>query len=222
MIRSGTTLMEQIISSHCGVGAGGELPFWIERATGTVDPITGPNAQLIKKLSDEYLDLLKGISPDTSRVTDKMPTNVMLLGFLHLVFPRAKIIHCRRNPIDTCLSIYVTPFGGKVNFAHDKQNITAYYQQYLRLCAHWRNVLPPEVFIEVDYEDIVHNREPVIRDVIEFCGLKWEDRCLTHEQNDSGINTPSMWQAKQPIYKTSLERWRNYEPWLGELLQLPH
>ncbi len=217
MIRSGTTLVEQILSSHPQVAAAGELRFWIERTVkwprfvpGRLDPRDAAVT------SAQYLEILDRIGPDAARVTDKMPLNYMCLGHMHAVFPRARIIHCRRSPIDTCLSIYTTA----TTFAHTRSDIVTAYRQYEKAMAHWREILPSSVFIETDYEALIDDPEPSTRRLIEFLGLEWDDACLRHDQNKGAIQTPSLWQARQPIYKTSVEKWRKYEPWLGEFREL--
>jgi hypothetical protein len=160
--------------------------------------------------------VLRGISPAAERVTDKTPGNFQLLGPIHLIFPQARIIHCRRNPIDTCLSIYFTYFGTMKDFTGDRGNIVFFYEQYLRLMAHWRRALPDNRFLEIDYEALVANRERLTRHMIGFCGLDWDEACLRSERNRRVIKTASNWQARQPVYTTSVARWRHYEPWLGE------
>jgi hypothetical protein len=217
MPRSGTTLVEQILSSHTNVEAGGELTFWSEQfpALAEVAPIElGP--ALTRNLATDYLAVLRGISPAAERVTDKTPGNFQLLGPIHLIFPQARIIHCRRNPIDTCLSIYFTYFGTMKDFTGDRSDIVFFYEQYLRLTAHWRRVLRADRFLEIDYEALVADRERLTRHMIGFCGLDWDEACLRSERNRRVIKTASNWQARQPVYTTSVARWRHYEPWLGE------
>jgi tetratricopeptide (TPR) repeat protein len=221
MIRSGTTLVEQIVSSHPDVGAGGELRFWQDKA---FEAFPGgdsePNAASLNELAHEYAELLRNLSPSTRFVTDKMPLNFAHIGLIRRAFPNARFIHCRRNPLDNCLSIYLTPFPSPVDFAHQKDNIVFFYREYLRLMEHWREVLPPDAFIEVDYELLVADRERETRRMIDFLGLEWDDECLRHDQNRRVVRTPSLWQVRQPIYKTSIGRWRDYEPWLGPLKEI--
>jgi len=138
----------------------------------------------------------------------------------NLVFPAARIIHCRRNPIDTCLSIYFTHFSMMKDYAFDRRNIVFFYEQYLRLMAHWRRILPRHRFMEIDYETLVTDREQQIRRMLNFCGLDWAEACLYSERNQRVVATASMWQARQPVYQSSVERWRRYEPWLGEFRRL--
>ena len=176
------------------VRAGGELNFWNERGAAwhQCGP-AGSEAPFLRQAAADYLRVLRAIGPKSARVTDKMPFNFLWAGLIHLAFPRATIIHCRRAAIDTALSI---------------------------LTAHWRRVLPPDRFIEVEYEQLTREPEPVIRRMIAGCGLAWDDSCLRPERNPRSVKTPSKWQTRQPIYRHSVERWRRYEPWLGPLRAL--
>ncbi len=221
MPRSGTTLVEQILSSHPDVTAGGELQFWREHkpvGLGVFDAAAHPEAA--RRVARDYLAVLRAVSPTSARVTDKRPFNFQRLGVIRQVFPRATIVHCRRHPIDTCLSILGTSFDADYEFTSDRGSLVFYYRQYQRLMVHWREVLPPDRFIEVDYEALVAEPEPLTRQLIETCGLQWNDACLASRLNQRRITTASQWQARQPIYRTSAERWRRYEPWLGELRAL--
>lgn len=221
MMRSGTTLVEQILSSHPQVGAAGEQPFWLDNWRAVLDEANrGLNSAESTRVGGRYLQLLSEIAPWASRVVDKMPVNYAGLGVIHSVFPRAKIIHTRRNPLDTCLSIYVTPNRAATEYAHDKSNIAFAYRQYLRIMEHWRQVLPPGAMLEMDYEELVTKSEPTIRRIVDFCGLDWDDACLNSSQNKRSVVTPSVWQVRQPLYQSSIERWRNFEPWLGDILDL--
>ena len=218
MPRSGTTLVEQIVSSHPAVAAGGELNFWNER--GAVWHQAGPagtEGPFLRQAASDYLTLLRTIGPKAARVTDKMPFNFLWAGLIHLAFPRATIIHCRRTAIDTALSIHQTHFHPGLAFPTGGAELVAYFRSYRRLTDHWRDVLPADRFIEVDYEDLTQAPEPAIRRIIAGCGLVWNDACLRPEHNPRAVRTPSKWQTRQPIYRNSVERWRRYEPWLGAL-----
>jgi len=219
MPRSGTTLVEQILSSHADVAAGGELPFWGERGAKGAG-LLGLSGDQLRAVADDYLAVLRAISPRAARVTDKMPFNFGLLGVIHRALPRATLVHCRRHPIDTCLSIYTTSFESNLDFAGDRRSLVAYYRLYERLMAHWREVLPPDRLVEVDYEALVADPEPHTRRLVAACGLPWDDACLAPHRNTRTVITASLWQARQPIYRSSVERWRRYEPWLGELREL--
>jgi tetratricopeptide (TPR) repeat protein len=235
MPRSGTTLVEQIVSVHPEVAAGGELNFWNQRGAEWRSDAEGNKPQFVvsdflSKAAAEYLGLLSKIAsrtiasittaPKAARVTDKMPFNFLWAGMIHVAFPRATIIHCRRAAIDTALSIHQTHFHPILAFPTGGDELVAYFHDYQRLIDHWRKVLPPDRFIEVDYEDLTRAPEPVIRRMIAACGLAWHDNCLRPEANRRAVKTPSKWQTRQPIYRTSVERWRRYEPWLGPLRAL--
>ncbi len=219
MPRSGTTLVEQIVSMHPEVGAGGELHFWNQRGAEWHRSGADEDAFLAKAAAD-YLGVLRAIAPTAARVTDKMPFNFLWAGLIHVAFPRAVFIHCRRAAIDTALSIHQTHFHPSMPFPTGGAELVAYFRGYQRLIDHWRSVLPADRFIEVDYEDLTRAPEPVIRRIIAACGLAWHDSCLRPESNPRAVNTPSKWQARQPIYRTSVARWRHYEPWLGPLRRL--
>jgi tetratricopeptide (TPR) repeat protein len=221
MPRSGTTLVEQIISNHPGVGAGGELHFWNERgAAWRQSDEPRADAPFFAKAAADYLSVLRAIAPKAARVTDKMPFNFLWAGLIHVVFPRAVIIHCRRAAVDTALSIHQTHFHPSLAFPTGGAELVMYFRSYHRLVDHWRSVLPQDRFIEVDYEELTGAPEPVIRRIIAACGLEWDDACLRPESNPRAVRTPSKWQARQPIYRNSVARWRRYEPWLGPLSPL--
>jgi tetratricopeptide (TPR) repeat protein len=221
MPRSGSTLIEQILSSHPEVAAGGEPDFWGPRDTPR-DEIWGltSTAEATRRIASGYLATLRLYGPDAKRVTDKTLGNFIRLGLIHRIFPNATLVHCRRNPIDTALSIFMTNFDTHLAFGSDRSDIVFHYRQYQRMMAHWREELPPDRLIEVDYEALVADPEPQVRRLISACGLEWHDACLEPHRNTGKITTASLWQARQPIYRTSVERWRRYEPWLGELRQL--
>jgi tetratricopeptide (TPR) repeat protein len=223
MIRSGTTLTEQIISSHRAVAGGGEIKFWMEDDSIRVlrAAMNGASFELqARKLIEKYDQILARLGAGQVRVTDKMPINYIALGLMHLLYPNAKIIHCRRNPIDTCLSIYMTPLGTGPAFAYDRRDIVDTYREYEMVMKHWREALPPGAMLEVKYEDLVDHSEEKIREIVSFLGLEWDEACLQHERNERNVMTPSRWQARQPVYKTSVEKWRRYERWLGVFAEL--
>jgi tetratricopeptide (TPR) repeat protein len=223
MIRTGTTLLDQILSSHPDVKSAGEQPFWMNEGWKTFRrwDQSGIKPDEIKQLADSYLATLSRAVGTSYRITDKMPTNSEYLGLISMVLPRAKFIHLRRNPVDTCLSIYTTYFGGgPTMFAYSQNNIVTAYKGYMRTMEYWRTVLPKGQMLEIDYEELVGDKETVLRRVLKFCGLTWNDAVLTHEENQSSVSTPSYWTARQPVNAGSVERWRRYEPWLGQLKDL--
>jgi len=221
MPRSGTTLLEQIVSRHSQVGGGGELFFWRDNVRPIIDisndDIVVPELQ---KAAGRYLELIRSISPGVDHVTDKFPSNYVYLGLLHLAFPNSKFIHARRHPIDTCLSMYMRPFSTNQGLGRTRRQIVETYRLYLKLMEHWRATFAPNRIIEVQYEQLVQNPEEITRRVIAHCGLDWEDACLRPQEGDRRVITFSKWQVRQPVYTTSVERWRHYEPWLDIFSEL--
>jgi hypothetical protein len=218
MMRSGTTLVEQILSSHPDVGAGGEISFWGDVNLGPSSRL--PDEEGLKRVQAKYLDLLQQLTPGKPHVTDKMPSNYLALGMIHLAFPNAKIIHCKRDPVDTVLSIYMTPNSVPVGFGYVRENLVFAYKEYRRLMKFYRSVLPGETMLEVQYEDLVAEPEVQTRRMVEFLGLEWSDACLHHEANTRAVTTPTLWQARQPVYKSSVKKWKNYDAWLGAFREL--
>jgi tetratricopeptide (TPR) repeat protein len=226
MPRSGTTLVEQIVSMHPEAVACGELNFWNERGAAWLHSGTAGNdtpfvhSDFLAKSAKDYLGVLRAVAPKAARVIDKMPFNFLWAGLIHMAFPRAIIIHCRRDAVDTALSIHQTHFHPVLAFPTGGEELVAYFRSYRRLVDHWRRVLPGDRFIELDYEELTRAPEPLIRRVIAACGLAWHDACLRPENNPRAVKTPSKWQTRQPIYRTSVARWRRYERWLGPLRAL--
>jgi len=216
IMRSGTTLAEQILSCHPEVGGGGEQGFWRPAEADCVNfEKGGVYRDTIKTKAKEYVDLLAKIAPGHEYVTDKNPANRMVYGLLHLAFPTSRIIHMRRNPADVAISIYTTLIRTGAPFVGDRDDIVFALKEHERLVEHWKEVLPEDRLLEVVYESLVKDREQETRRIVEFCGLPWSDACLHPEDNLRTVVTPSFWQVRQPVYTGSLERWRKYEPWLG-------
>ncbi|MFQ5533431.1 MAG: sulfotransferase [Sphingomonadales bacterium] len=157
-----------------------------------------------------YLESLPPAGPEVLRVTDKMPLNCLHLGLVALLFPKARVIHLRRDPMDTCLSMFCRAFPKAYSFAHDLADLVHFYKQYARLMDHWRAVLPM-AFLDVDYEELVANQKAVSRRIVSFCGLDWNPACLNFHENKRAAFTFSELQVRQPIYANSVERWRRYE-----------
>jgi hypothetical protein len=137
-----------------------------------------------------------------------------------MLYPEAKIIHCMRHPVDTCLSILTTPFRKPADYARDPELLVFVYRKYQELMAHWQSILPESALLDVRYEELIDDPEQATRKMVEFCGLEWSDACLRPEENSRPVVTASVWQVRQPVYRTSIERWRHYEPWLGPLAAL--
>jgi tetratricopeptide (TPR) repeat protein len=220
MIRSGTTLVEKIISSFSNVSAGGELSYLPLYTRGILSESKQVDRELGLRVIDGYLRLIKELSKGRTHVTDKLPQNFYLVGLIQKLFPKAKIIHCKRDPVDTCLSVYVTPYNGPVRFAHVKKNIIDHYRNYSRLAAHWSKVIPGDAYLDVDYESLVACPEDEIARIRQFLGLESELDDPSLEGSHAIVRTPSNWQVRQPIYKSSVGRWRNYAKWLGEFSEL--
>jgi len=221
MPRSGTTLTEQILASHAAVFGAGELPFWNGAAV-RYAAVRGGAEDLttLRELGGEYLQLLETMSVNALRVIDKMPANFLYLGLIHAVLPNARILHLRRHPIDTCLSIYFQNFDAKHAYANDLDDLTHYYREYLRVMEHWRRILPAKTMLEVPYEGLVDDAEGWTRRMLEFIGLPWDPNCLEFHRNERTVDTSSKWQARQKINRTSVERWRHYEAHIGPLHSL--
>lgn len=222
MPRSGTSLAEQILASHPAVFGAGELSFWKTASlqVGSAALESGFDGSVLAKLADEYLQLLTGLSLDASRVVDKMPANFAHLGMIHAALPNARFIHMRRNPIDTCLSIYFQNFHVAHSYANDLEDLAHYHHQYQLLMQHWRSILPPSAILEVPYEALVADQETWSRKMLDFVGLPWDPACIDFHQTNRRVSTFSKWQVRQKISKTSVERWRNYAPFVGPLMHL--
>ena len=226
MPRSGTTLVEQIIASHPEVHGAGELPDMqtiaqreVSGTMGFPGNILNLDGDTLRKWGDDYVAGLHRRAPDARRITDKMPINFWFIGLIHVMLPNAKIIHVRRNPVDTCLSCYTKLFSGALNQTYDLDELGRYYVDYARLMEHWRRVLPAGAFMDVRYEDIVADQEIEARSIIDFCGLEWNDACIDFHKHSRPVGTASVTQVRRPIYKSSVERWRHYEKFLGPLLE---
>jgi tetratricopeptide (TPR) repeat protein len=222
MPRSGTTLVEQILASHPSVFGAGELPFW-ETAMeahelAVLHPGTG--TRTLRRLAHEYLSLLETLSPAAQRVIDKMPGNFMFLGWIRTALPQARIIHMRRDPIDTCLSIYFQHFQESPAYTNDLEDLAHYYTEYSRLMAHWRAILPAGAMLEVPYEELVSDPQTWSRKLLTFVGLPWDSRCLEFHRTERTIITASKWQVRQKLTRTPVGRWHNYADLVGPLRKL--
>ena len=209
MPRSGTTLVEQIISNHPDVFGGEELNFIPQLIKG-VDDISSLNNDDLKIIGTKYLEKVKDISNNSKFVTDKLPINFKWIGFIKLILPNAKILHCCRNPRDNCFSIFKNFFSYNINFAYSLNEIAGYYELYLDLMDHWKITLPNFIH-DVTYENVILNNEKEIKKLIKLCGLTWDDKCLEFYKNKKPIKTASDIQARSKIYNTSINSWKNYE-----------
>ena len=151
------------------------------------------------------------------RVVDKMPGNFMHLGYIELLFPDARIIHCKRNPLDTCLSNYFQNFSRSLQYSFNLAHLGVFYRNYVRMMEHWRGIITIPM-IEVQYEDMIADQECGSRRIVEFCGLEWDEDCLDFHKSGRYVATASYDQVRRPIYKSSVSRWKNYEEYIGSLI----
>lgn len=227
MPRSGTSLVEQILSSHTAVYGAGELkdlshirdaiPNYLNSKTPYPYCVDALKRKQLDEIAGRHLVRLGAYSRSATRVTDKMPHNFLHLGLIDLLFPGARVIHCMRNPLDNCLSIHMQHFNPTHTYAFNLTALGAYYQLYQKMMDHWKQVLRIPI-LEVQYENMVTNQEEESRRLVEFCGLSWEERCLDFHKNRRLVNTFSYDQVRRPIYKKSVARWKNYERHLGPLI----
>ncbi|MBZ9744747.1 sulfotransferase [Mesorhizobium sp. CO1-1-7] len=219
MPRSGTTLTEQILGSHPEVRGAGELTK-LRRITNGLAPKTRSPEELrrsildmtvdqSKSLAEEYLAHIRRQSPDAERIVDKLPHNFELIGLIRILFPKARIIHCRRDAIDNCISCYFLSFNEDNTYTADLHTLGLYYREYDRLMRHWDCVLPGQI-LENRYEDMVSDQERQSRRLIDHLGLPWDDACLRFFDKPGSVNTFSRWQVRQPIYTSSVNRWKGY------------
>jgi tetratricopeptide (TPR) repeat protein len=227
MPRSGTTLAEQILASHPSVFGAGELMFWNSAAAGHKPAASGApgtgewaHAGAVGGLARNYLHMLERLSADAPRVVDKMPGNFLHLGLIHAALPCAHIIHMRRNPIDTCLSIYFQHFEAFHSYATDLDDLAHYYQQYRRLMTHWQTILPAQAMLDLSYEALVGDQEACSRSMVEFIGLPWDPQCIEFHRTSRRVISASKWQVRQKISSSSVGRWRNYEQFIAPLMRL--
>lgn len=228
MPRSGTTLVEQIITRHPEAAAAGEL-HEIKKLANSISSPTNPkqyhqdwdkslNPKSIRELGEKYLDTLRLNREDASYVTDKMPENYFHLGLITILFPNASIIHVIRNPLDTCFSCYFQFFGASgLGWSCELDKIAKRYKDYRKTIEFWKSVLPTGKIMDVQYEQLIDDPESITRKMLEHCKLDWDPACLNIHGSDTTVATASAWQVRQPIYKTSIKRWRQYGPQIGEL-----
>jgi tetratricopeptide (TPR) repeat protein len=219
MPRSGTTLTEQILASHPQAFGAGEVRFWDEAAErfASAGSGSGARARALADISHDYLARLGARAGDARRVIDKMPANFLHAGLIHVSFPRARILHMQRHPLDTCLSLYFQNFGDRHPHARELDSLAHYYRQYLRITDHWRAVLPASALLEIPYEGLVAQQEHWTRRMLEFIALPWDPRCLEFHRTERIVITASRAQVRQKINSGSIGRWRNYAPYLAPL-----
>ena len=220
MPRSGTTLTEQILASHPHVFGAGELRY-IEHAAMAVEPFPeaakGMDAKTLREFGASYVSRLRALSPTATRIVDKMPANFRFIGLIHRALPNAKIIHLRRNPVESCMSCFAQLFAG-LPYAYDLGELGRYYRAYAALMAHWRQVLPAGSMLEVDYERLVDDLPGEARRILAYCGLEWNDSCLEFYKTQRPVRTASFAQVRRPIYRSSIGRWHAHREALKPLL----
>jgi tetratricopeptide (TPR) repeat protein len=220
MFRSGSTLAEQILSAHSRVAAGGELAFLPSLVRNELAPFPATLASVtqaqLNALATRYLEMLARLFPNGDRVTDKRPDNFLYLGLIKRLFPDARIVHTVRNPLDNCLSIYFLHLDHSMSYALDLADIGHYYVQYRRLMAHWQALYGADM-LDLDYDALVREPRPAMQRLVAFCGLEWEEACLSFEQNARAVKTASVWQVRESLYRRSSGRWHNYAAQLAPL-----
>ena len=227
MPRSGTTLIEQILASHPQIFAAGELTLLeqITDAVGRTTPrsllfphfVPDMSARQFRELGSRYIEKLLPRAPGALRIVDKMPANFLYAGLIHLALPDAVIIHAVRDPVDTCVSCFSVHFTKGQPHTYDLSELGRYHRRYHQLMAHWHAVLPPGRIMDVRYEELVDDLEGVARRIIARCGLSWDPRCLAFHRNRRPVRTASATQVRQPVYRSSVGRWRRYQNFLGPL-----
>ncbi len=227
MMRSGTTLIEQILAAHPQVIGLGERPD-IQRLADRIGVYPAEMSRLsdqdLAAFGAQYLEqtlpFLAGTQEHIRYAVDKMPANFLHIGLIRQILPNARIIHCRRNAVDTCLSCYTKLFSSLQPFAYSLEDLGRFYLSYAKLMEYWRSILPADLFIEVDYEALVSDLDGQARRLINFLDLPWDESCLSFHRNKGAVRTASAAQVRQPIYSSSAGRWRRYEPYLEPLLKI--
>lgn len=221
MPRSGTTLVEQILASHPDVYGAGELtylndliPWPIENRPLNLSP------SICQIITNQYLFSLQHLSADASHITDKMPQNFIAIGLIHALFPNAKIIHVKRNPIDTCLSCYTKLFRQGQLYSYDLTELGDYYRCYELIMDHWRRILPSDAWLEINYEAIINNVEEEAKRLTDYCDLTWDKACLAFYECKRQVRTASFMQVREPLYASSVNRWRRFEKELEPLIKM--
>ena len=229
MPRSGTTLVEQIISSHSKVYGSGELPYLSQIISEDFLDNTEFSYKKFSKMLenhsannlvyDKFFSFIKNYQFTEEFMTDKAPLNFRWIGLIKIFFPSAKIIHCFREPKDNCLSLYKNLFEGNLNFCYNENDLATYYNLYSDLMKFWKK-LYPQGFLDVQYESLINDQNLEIKKIINYCNLDWEENCLNFDMNKNPIKTVSLSQARRPIYNSSVKSYQNFEPYLKELFSL--
>lgn len=220
MYRSGSTLVEQVLSAHPSIQMGGELDVLPRLLTERLQPFPQRLAEVtpveLSAVADEYMSALQQLFPGASHVTDKRPDNVLHLGVIRAMFPAARIVYTRRQLRDNCLSVWFQQLGAPLSYATDLADTAHYYRLQERLVARWQELLGENIFT-VDYDQLVRDPEPVLRGLLEFLGLPWDAACLDFQRARSQVKTASVWQVREPLHTRSSGRWRNYLPYIEDI-----
>jgi tetratricopeptide (TPR) repeat protein len=220
MPRSGSSLIEQCLASHPAIHGGGELPTLATVAgAGYPEIIQNLEDTAFRRLGAAYLARLPALPTGKTRLIDKMPYNFLYAGLIRLILPHARIIHTVRDPVETCVSCFSKLFPTGQLYSYDLGELGRYYRGYRTVMAHWHSVLPDDAMLDVSYEAVVEDFETQMRRVIAYCGLPWDDQCLEFHRTQRPVRTASAVQVRQPLFRTSLQRWRRYETWLAPLLR---
>lgn len=230
MPRSGTTLVEQVLSSHPQVYGAGELELlWrcVRAELGVAEEydddlpgmLKSRDAAVFRRVAESYCALLKPLAPTAAHITNKLPGNTAMVGLIHMALPNARIIHCMRDPLDTCVSCFSKLFSKGHLFSYDLAELGRYYRLYEDLMQHWRTVLPAGSMLEIRYEDMVADLEGQTHRLLDYCHLPWDDACLKFYAAARPVRTASLVQVRQPIYAGSIGRWKHYEKYLAPLKQ---
>lgn len=212
MPRSGTSLLEQILSCHSKVHPRGEttdVEKLVEQIPYYPDGVRDVKEEKLDAIANSFIQNLVREAPSATRVTDKLPGNYMFLGIISQLFPGARVLNCKRDPRDICLSNYFIDFGAGLNFSYDLESLAQTYRSYLELMEHWKAVLPIPI-MDVQYEELIEQPRAWVESILRFCGLDWEDACLNFHESKRLAVTASYDQVRRPLYKSSVARWKNY------------
>jgi tetratricopeptide (TPR) repeat protein len=221
MFRSGSTLVEQVLASHPTVTAGGEVEF-VPRLSRAADLSPYPwamktvSSEKLASLAQQYRAYMAKVLPGATRTTDKRPDNFLHIGLIKSLFPNARIIHTTRNPLDNCLSVYFTHLDYSAAYALDLMDTAHHFAQYRRLMAHWKKLYGADI-LDFDYDAFVRDPKPAVERLLAFCGLDWDDACMSFHRSTNPVKTASVWQVREPIYRRASGRWQNYAKHLDQV-----
>ena len=220
MFRSGSTLVEQMLGAHPEITSGGELdllPWLIARNLAPYPQrVSNVSSNELQRIGDEYLSMSRELFPDATNLIDKRPDNFLHLGLVKAMFPRARIVYTKRDRLDNCLSVFFQHLDSNLSYASGLESAADYYDQHVRLMDHWIACFGDDVFT-VEYDELVQSPEPVLRELVQFLGLDWDERCLDFQRSGDSVKTASIWQVREGVHQQSSGRWRNYEAFIASL-----